>query len=123
MAIRGVLGLNARNHLYLARYNPKPAKRIANSKLLTKSTLRKVKLSVPKLYRVFRRQKETEEFDFTRLPDSFVIKPNRGFGGEGIIVIERGSTFAGEWVDTGGVTWKAADFKLHIEDILQGRFA
>src|SRR3990167_2146576 len=113
MSANGVLGLNARNHLYLSRYNPKAAKWVANSKLLTKSTLRKVKIAVPKLYRVFRQEAEIDRFDFSRLNSSFVIKPNRGFGGEGIVVIERGAEFAGEWVDTGGIVWRINDFKLH----------
>ena len=123
MAISGVLGLNARNHLYTARYNPKSAKRIANSKLLTKSTLRKAKLPVPKLFRVFRKPEEIDKFDFNRLAASFVVKPNRGFGGEGIVVIDRGGEWAGEWIDTAGVGWRVADFKLHVQDILEGRFS
>ncbi|MBI4034909.1 MAG: ATP-dependent zinc protease [Candidatus Chisholmbacteria bacterium] len=123
MAFRGVLGLNARNHIYSARYNPEKAKRVANSKLLTKSMLKKAKLPVPRLFRVFRSKEEVEKFDFSRLPASFVVKPNRGLGGEGIVVIDKGGVWAGEWVDTGGVTWKVGDLKLHIEDILEGRFS
>jgi alpha-L-glutamate ligase-like protein len=123
MSPKGVLGLNARNHLYAARYNPRPAKRLANSKLLTKSALRRAKLPAPRLYRVFRREAEVDQFDFSRLPASFVVKPNRGFGGEGIVVIERGGEFAGEWLDISGIVWRTADFKLHVRDILEGRFA
>lgn len=123
MNIGGVLGLNARNHLYAAKYNPRLAKRLANSKLLTKSTLRQAKLPVPRLYRVFRQETEVDRFDFSRLPASFVVKPNRGFGGEGIVVIDRGGEFAGEWLDTAGVVWRTADFKLHVQDILEGRFS
>ena len=121
MTLTGVLGLNARNHLYAAKYNPRQSRRLANSKLLTKSSLRKAKLPVPRLYRVFRQEAEVDRFDFSRLQGSFVVKPNRGFGGEGIVVIDTGGTFAGEWVDTGGVVWRTADFKLHVRDILEGR--
>lgn len=123
MSLKDVLGLNARNHLYAARYNPRSAKWLANSKLLTKSALRKAKLPVPRLYRVFRKEAEVDKFDFSRLSGSFVVKPNRGFGGEGIVVIDTGGTFAGEWVDAGGVVWRVADFKLHVQDILEGRFS
>ena len=121
--IQGVLGLNARNHLYLSRYNPRAAKRVADSKLLTKSILRKNKLPVPKLYRIFRREEDVDKFDFTRLSESFVVKPNRGLGGEGIVVIEKGGMWAGEWLDTSGGVWKVSDLKLHIGDILEGRFS
>jgi alpha-L-glutamate ligase-like protein len=72
---------------------------------------------------VFRKQEEVEKFDFSRLPESFVIKPNNGLGGEGIMVIESGGEFAGEWIDTQGKTISIQDIKLHIEDILEGRFS
>lgn len=123
MSLPGVLGLNARNHLYLAKYNSRPAKRIADSKLLTKATLRAAKLPRPRLYRVFRKPEDVAKFDLARLPESFVVKPNRGLGGEGIVVIEKGGTWAGEWVDTSGGLWKVGDLTLHIGDILSGRFS
>lgn len=117
-----ILGMNARSREYL-KYNTKAGKKIANSKLLTKSTLRKFKIPVPRLHRVFRKQEEIEKFDFSRLPESFVIKPNNGLGGGGIVVIESGGEFAGEWIDSQGKILTIQDIKLHIEDILEGRFS
>jgi len=118
-----ILGMNARNHLYQARYNRRKGKKIAGSKLLTKKVLRKEKLGVPQLYRIFRTEKAVDKFDFSRLPESFVVKPSQGLGGEGIWVVERGGTFAGEWVmvDLRRVT--VADLSLHIKDILSGKYS
>lgn len=121
--VKDILGMNARNYEYLSRYNPAKAKRVANSKLLTKSRLGKHKLPVPRLYRVFRKEEDVERYDFSRLPDSFVVKPNRGLGGEGIIVVESGGTYAGEWVTAQGETITAADIQLHIKDVMEGRFS
>lgn len=118
-----ILGMNARNHLFQSRYNSKRGKMIANSKLLTKSALKKEKLPVPKLYRVFRRQEDVERYDFTRLPSSFVVKPNKGLGGEGILVVDRGGVYAGQWVLTDGKMITVGDLQLHINDILLGRFS
>lgn len=118
-----ILGLNARNHLYQAKYNRKSAKKIANSKLLTKSLLQKNKLATPKLYRVFRREEEVEKYDFTRLPSSFVVKPSGGLGGEGIVVMDRGGEFAGQWIDVTGKTWQTEDLKLLVKDIILGRYS
>lgn len=118
-----ILGMNARNFEYLSRYNPQRAKKIANSKLLTKSTLSKYKLPVPRLYRVFRRERDLERFDFTKLSETFAVKPNKGLGGEGIVVVTQGGTFAGEWVTSLGQTVNIQDLKLHIGDILEGRFS
>jgi hypothetical protein len=64
-----------------------------------------------------------ERFDFLTLPTDFVVKPNNGLGGEGIVVIEQRGTYAGEWIDSQGVTWTVPDLKLHIGDILAGRYS
>jgi len=120
---KDVLGMNARNHLYQSRYNKRKGKKIAASKLLTKSILRKNKLTVPRLYRVFRSEKGVENFDFTRLPESFVVKPSQGLGGEGILVIEKGGTFAGEWITVDQQRITVNDLKLHIKDILVGKYS
>lgn len=123
MKLSDVLGLNSRNHLYTSRYNTSRGKRIANSKLETKETLRKAGVPVPKTYVKIASNEQLEKFDFLKLPGDFVIKPNNGLGGEGIVVIERQGVYAGEWVDTQGETWTVADLKLHVGDILQGRYS
>ena len=67
-----ILGLNARNYEYLAPYNPAASRRIADSKLLTKSALKKQGISTPRLYKVFRREEEVGNFDFAKIDQSFV---------------------------------------------------
>lgn len=124
MKTRDILGMNARNILFISRYNKAAGKRIANHKLLTKSTLQKAKLPTPKLYRVFRKIEEIDKFDFIKkLPESFVIKPDNSLGGEGIMVIEKHGKYAGEWITTTGEKKTIGDFKLLIRDILEGRFS
>lgn len=118
-----ILGLNARNFRFTSKYNRKRGKQIANSKLLTKSAMRKAKISVPRLYNVFKNDSDLERYDFTKLPESFVVKPNNGLGGEGIMVITHGGTYAGQWVTATGDTVDINDIKLHIGDILEGRFS
>lgn len=121
--LRDLLGLNARNYQYLSKYNTKTGKRIADSKLLTKSTLQKANLPVPRLHRVFRQDEEVGKFDFHRLEESFVMKPNRGLGGEGIVVIEKKGEAEGTWVTAEGKVVNVDDLKLHALDILAGRFS
>lgn len=123
MKIRDVLGLNSRNHLYTSVYNTRRGKAIANSKLLTKKTLRSANVRVPRTYSVIKSMEQLENFDFLKLPSDFVVKPNNGLGGEGIIVIEQQGEFAGEWIDSQGSTWTVADLRLHIGDILAGRYS
>ena len=123
MKLHDFLGLNSRNHLYTSRYNTRTGKRIANSKLLTKETLHKAQVRVPKTYVRISTQEQLENFDFLSLPPDFVVKPNNGLGGEGIVVIERQGEYAGEWIDSQGATFATADLRLHIADILSGRYS
>lgn len=123
MKIRDVLGLNSRNHLYTSVYNGKRAKTIANSKLLTKKTLRQAHVRVPETYAVINSMEILENFDFLKLPTDFVVKPNNGLGGQGIVVIEKRGEFAGEWIDSTGRTWGISDLRLHMGDILAGRYS
>lgn len=123
MKLHDFLGLNSRNHLYTSRYNTRTGKRIANSKLLTKETLHKAQVRVPKTFVRISTQEQLENFDFLSLPPDFVVKPNNGLGGEGIVVIERQGEYAGEWVDSQGNTYATADLRLHIADILSGRYS
>jgi alpha-L-glutamate ligase-like protein len=123
MKIRDVLGLNSRNHLYTSVYNARSGKVIANSKLLTKKTLRAAKVRVPQTYAIIKSMEALENFDFLTLPADFVVKPNNGLGGQGIVVIEGQGEFAGEWIDSQGAVWLASDLKLHMADILAGRYS
>lgn len=122
MQLTDMLGMNARNFRYTSVYNGAKAKAIANSKLLTKQLLKTSKLPAPKLYQAFTQGAEIDAFNFSKLPDSFVVKPNKGLGGEGIIVIEK-KIGKKKWLDTQGQVITDEDIALHIEDILEGRFS
>ncbi len=123
MKLRDVLGLNSRNHLYTSVYNSRKGKTVANSKLQTKKTLRANKVRVPETYAVIKGMETLEGFDFLKLPRDFVVKPNNGLGGQGIVVIESPGEYAGEWIDSQGVVWGVNDLRLHIGDILAGRYS
>ncbi len=123
MKLRDVLGLNSRNHLYTSVYNSRKGKVVANSKLLTKKTLRAAKVRVPESYAIIRSMEQLENFDFLTLPADFVVKPNNGLGGQGIVVIESQGEYAGEWIDSQGDLWRVEDLRLHMADILAGRYS
>ena len=84
---QGLLGMNARNLDYIRPSNRKRGMEIADSKLLCKHLLKKNGLSVPELIAKIKSHEDLEQFDFATLPNSFALKPNRGFGGEGIIIV------------------------------------
>lgn len=119
---KDILGLNARNRLYL-RFNSKKGRRVADSKLLTKKVLGKAGLPVPALLTVFSRPQEVYSFDWLSLPENFVLKPASGYGGEGILIIRKKAKYAGEWylMDNSLVT--VSDLRWRALDILAGQFS
>lgn len=117
----GILGINARNLLYVRPYNKKKAVRLADDKLKTKQFLSARDISVPKLYAVIRKQEELDRFDFESLPNSFVLKPNYGYGGEGIIVVVGRKD--GLFEKASGELIGVSELREHIGDILEGRFS
>ncbi|MFA4890814.1 MAG: tyrosine/phenylalanine carboxypeptidase domain-containing protein [Candidatus Gracilibacteria bacterium] len=118
---KGILGINARNLLYIKPYNPKKAIRLADNKIKTKKFLEARGIPVPKLIAAINNRDEAENFDFNALPNAFVVKPNCGFGGEGIIPIA--NKREKYWVTSSGNKIDQKFLFEHIIDILDGRFS
>ncbi|HUV42456.1 MAG TPA: sugar-transfer associated ATP-grasp domain-containing protein [Patescibacteria group bacterium] len=117
-----LLGKNARNQVYL-RFNKKRGRKIADSKLLTKKILSRHNLPHPKLYAVFETIEDLNNFQWEKLPGNFVVKPSRGLGGDGILVIKKKGKWAGEWYLMGDEKIDISQIRQHILDIFAGRFS
>jgi alpha-L-glutamate ligase-like protein len=117
-----ILGLNERNLKYIRRYNSRASKRIADDKLLTKKILLENGIPTPDLVGEIKSTKAFESFNFAKLPGSIVVKPKKGFGGEGIIVFFSKDKH-GEWVKADKTRYDAKDLKSHISGILEGNFS
>lgn len=122
MKISNILGLNARGALFTGKYNSRNAKKIADSKIATDRVLRLANVPHPKIYKKFKNQNEVFDFDWSSLPDSFALKPSRGLGGDGIIVVKKRNSET-EWVTTSKIKITADDLKMHTLDILEGAFS
>jgi alpha-L-glutamate ligase-like protein len=118
-----ILGLNRRNQKYVRPLNPPSAKKIADSKLLTKRMLYRIDIKSPELFKVIRTKKQLEFLDWDSLPKSFVLKPNQGTGGNGIIVFFGKKKGQLAWIRPNGQIMDVHALKLHIENILEGRFS
>src|SRR5690606_26355869 len=89
----GVLGLNERNADLIMRLNPRRFYPRVDDKVLTKKLAIEAGMPVPELYGVITNQAEVRRFgDIVADRDAFVVKPARGSGGDGIIVITGRST-------------------------------
>ncbi len=119
-----ILGLNARNLTYLRPSNPLRAIRIADNKLLAKKILKKAGLPVLKTYSIIRRREELKEFDWASLPAAFALKPNRGLGGEGILIVYgRKKKFPYPWIKADKKEVQIKDLEDHILNTLEGTFS
>jgi len=119
----GLLGMNARNLLFVRPFNSKEARRIADHKLICKKLLRKNGIPVPALLGKVKNEGELEVFGWGKLPKSFVLKPNRGLGGEGILVIFGRNKKSGNWVKADKQEVTIPDLKMHIRNIFEGSFS
>lgn len=116
-----ILGVNARNLLYINRYNTRLGKSFADDKIFTKNYLQSRGIGVARLYATLRSHKELENFNPDILPDSFVIKPNHGYGGEGILIIKgRRDKF---YVGSGNRRFSWQDLHDECTAILDGKYS
>lgn len=120
---KDILGLNRRNQEYVRPYNPPSAKALADNKIATKKMLAKEGINSPQVYKLIKNQKQLDFLDWESLPKSFVIKPNQGTGGNGIIVLYGKKKGEMAWIRPGGGYITKKDIILHIENILEGRFS
>lgn len=85
----GILGNNARNLLYIKKFNDKKGIRLANNKLQTKDFLVERGIPFAKTYGIIANRKELYEFDFAYLPKkNFVVKPNHGSKGQWVYIVK-----------------------------------
>jgi len=119
-----LLGMNSRNLEYVRPYNKTRAKRLADNKLLSKRMLRKNGIGVSRLIAKIKSLEELENFDWQTLPSSFALKPNRGFGGEGIVVVYgKKKNGVDTWIKADRSLITVDDLKNHIRNILDGSFS
>jgi alpha-L-glutamate ligase-like protein len=116
--------MNSRNLKYIRPLNRKAAKLLADNKIVCKRVLKKGGISVPELIAKIRTTEELENFDWATLPNGFALKPNRGFGGEGILVVYGKSKKREDaWIKADGSLVTIDDLKAHIRNILDGSFS
>ena len=117
-----ILGMNARNLNYLG-LNTHRARKIADSKLLTKRILKTHSIPHPKLIKVLHSYSDLREFNWLALKEGFVVKPSEGYGGEGILVIKKATEQEGRWLLMNGGIVNEEDLELHAMDIVEGSYS
>lgn len=121
----GVLGLNERNADFIARLNPRRLYPLVDDKVLTKELALKAGMAVPDLYGVIAHQGEVRKFsDIVSKRESFVIKPARGSGGDGILVVTgRSKRKRDTFRLSNGVFVSEGEIRHHISNTVSGQYS
>lgn len=118
----GIVGMNARNGNYIARYNQRRLYPLVDDKLRTKDLAESAGIHVPQLYAAIHTEHDIAQLG-TQLQahQRFVMKPAHGAGGEGIVVVT-GRQGAG-FVRAGGAHISLEALQHHASNILSGMFS
>lgn len=118
----GIVGMNARNGHYIARYNERRLYPLVDDKLQTKRLAVEAGISVPELYGTLYTEHDVRALESLLAPHpNFVIKPAHGAGGEGIVVV-RGRQ-GQDYLRASGAPITLGALSHHVSNILSGMFS
>ncbi len=117
---KGVLGINARNLDLIYTHNERRFFPNVDDKLRCKELLSKAGIPTPRTYHEVIDPRSLARWEVVvREFPNFVIKPNTGYGGNGIKLVKR--TESG--YQSSGEEWTAEDVSFHVLQILNGAFS
>jgi len=118
----GVVGINMRNARYLLPNNPRRLYELVDNKLRTKALAEERGMTVAETYGVVLTPHDANRIEkILAGKDAFVIKPTRGSGGKGIMVIDKKS--GKNYIKPSGAEVTPGDLKNHVSNILAGLFS
>ena len=118
----GMLGMNCRNVDFINRYNERKLFPLVDNKLKTKLLAQEYDVPTPSLRFVVREQHEISHIERQLADmDSFALKPAKGSGGKGILVVigRKGNDF----VRSSGALLSLPDIRRHLSNILAGLYS
>lgn len=118
----GILGMNCRNRDFIGSYNSRHLFPLVDDKLKTKLLAEEYELATPRLFFVVREQHEIASIEKKLAGlDGFAVKPAKGSGGKGILVIigRREDKF----IKSSGVEITIEDIRRHMSNTLAGLYS
>jgi len=118
----GVLGMNRRNAACILDHNPRALYPLVDDKLRMRDLCVRIGVPTPEVYAAVRYQAVLR--DLPRLlggRNDFVIKPNRGSAGRGVLVVRGrdGESF----VRHNGEKLRPEQLRQHLSDVLSGMYS
>lgn len=118
----GVVGINARNGRYLLPNNSRKFYRTVDDKVMTKKLAIEMEIPVPELYGTIDSPGGLKQLgELVRGKEAFVVKPARGSGGKGVLVIQGRSGDA--FLKGSGNSLTLEEIRFHVANILGGLFS
>ncbi len=117
-----ILNLNSRNRDVIYKHNDKGLLKLATDKLLTKEALTSESIPCPETLGICRNHAQIDDF-LKSLSDKkdFVIKPNKGSKGNGILVFtDRNNN---DFITASNKKYSYTDLRKHVAEILSGSFS
>ena len=119
---RGVLNINQRNSDYVLRYNKRKLYPLVDDKLKTKRLAIQAGIDVPSLYGLIETEHHIKKLEELLIPyNDFVIKPARGAGGDGIVVIT--DRVFGRYRQVNGKLLTLNELGYHLSRLLSGAYS
>jgi alpha-L-glutamate ligase-like protein len=118
----GALGINRRNAEYTFKYNSRDRYPLVDDKLQTKKLAIEADIAVPELYGVIETEYQVRHFAEMIEPYAeFAVKPSRGSGGKGILVIVGRSKDMYRSVDGSLLTREEVGY--HLSNVISGMYS
>jgi alpha-L-glutamate ligase-like protein len=118
----GLLSINHRNADYTLKYNARRLYPLVDDKLRTKKIALNNGIAVPELYGVVETESQVRNLDAMVEPYvDFAIKPSRGSGGKGILVIAGRTKELFRKVD--GMLMTKQELGYHLFNIISGMYS
>ena len=116
-----VVGINRRNIDLIYPNNPRKEFQIADDKVFFKQTLSKQDVPVPTTYAIIEHLWEVDsKLKELESLESLVIKPARGSGGQGIMILHKNKK---GWLSLDGKHINQEQLRMHMASILYGAYS
>src|SRR5438132_9149063 len=118
----GILGMNHRNAACILDHNPRVLYPLVDDKLRMRDLCRRIGVPTPEIYAAIAYHSMLRQLsDYLGDRDDFVLKPNRGSAGRGVLVVV--GRVGKNYVRHSGEILRPELIRQHLSDILSGMYS